>query len=285
MYHWTQCSWQQIKSQILSHHLILGSRLDQCLWEQTWNLLQTRIIWTYCYILLTKKEISISFGGFNSYTIPFEVDELHSKQICRAHVLAITLSLEHTYYVPPKITPKSHVRVFLGDMFPSFIWGQFFQAWTFSPYFSSWFKQKGYLPFTNRQFFTGNSECLLNAKERWIVEHQCEWQTFQWSKAGDLPNNGEYRYSCIGWNLFLSYHGPQEPWVSQESEWSFQDGTWPGPIYEYSGINTVVVYMYYALYTFPSSECKVWKLATKISSHSYFPIRKSNGKSGPNSWG
>ena len=51
----------------------------------------------------------------------------------------------------------------------------------------------------------------------------------------------------------------------------------------YSGINTVVVYMYYALYTFPSSECKVWKLATNISSHSYFPIRKSNGKSGPNS--
>ena len=76
---------------------------------------------------VNKKEISISFGGFNSYTISFEVDELHSKTNMQRHVLAITLSLEHTYYVPPQITPKSHVRVFWGDMFPSFIWGQFFQ--------------------------------------------------------------------------------------------------------------------------------------------------------------
>ena len=47
----------------------------------------------------------------------------------------------------------------------------------------------------------------------------------------------------------------------------------------YPGINTIV-FEIYALYTFPNSECWVWKLATHISLHSDFPIRKSNGKSG-----
>lgn len=46
----------------------------------------------------------------------------------------------------------------------------------------------------------------------------------------------------------------------------------------YPGINTVVFQMYICRIVYvPNSECRVWKLARNISSHSYFPIRKSNG--------
>lgn len=141
---------------------------------------------------------------------------------------------------------------FLEDMFPSFIWGQVFRIEPSPRYFSSWLKKKGtYLSQT--VIFHGKKQRMptTNAKERWIVEHQCEWQTFS-GRMGNFPTMEKLQVRFTGWNFPSHIMDHRKFCGCLRSEWSFQDGTWPGPIYQggLSNKHGSFLKCIYALYSF-----------------------------------
>lgn len=114
-----------------------------------------------------------------------------------------------------------------------------------------------------------------NAKERWIVEHQCEWQTFS-SRMSNSPKSRMSNY-FNSWNT-ISNHVTVRVSVFKMGHSGPNLSRWLILLLTLLSKCICIVYV-------SNSECRVWKLATFF--HRFFIAFmisnvKWNGKSGLN---